>query len=712
VTRQKRNPKARAGLLAGALAAALLALPGTASAAVTSNVAAGDLTVTSDAGDAITITSVAGQVKVNGADPDSGAVTSANIDSIVVTGGPGNNVIDLTDVDAAAFPALTSVLLNGNGGEDTIDGSQLSDRIVGGDADDQSRGQGGDDTLVWNPGDDDDLNEGGDGNDTIEVNGGGGGEQFEIKPSTTPGRAQFDRTGPTPPGPFTLDIGTAERLDLNANGGDDTFNAAGGALGLALDIDGGTGNDTLDGGDGADLIKGGDDNDRIVGDDNPAGTRDESLGQAGDDTLVWNPGDDDDINEGGAGNDTVEVNGGGKEQFEVAPSATAGRVAFDRVQPDPTFGAPFSVDISDDTEKLDLNAAGGDDIVNSAAGLDALAFALDIDGGDGNDTLDGGDGADLIKGGAGNDRITADDNPAGTRDDSRGDAGDDTLVWNPGDDDDLNEGGDGNDTIEVNGGGGGEVFEVKPSTVAGRVLFDRTGPTPPGPFSLDIGTSERLDLNASGGDDSLNAAGPVDGLAGWTIDADGGEGNDTLAGGSQAVDVLSGGAGADTLRSRDQTADSLSGGTEVDSAVVDAQDTVNADIENVDRGQAQQPPAQDPPAQDPPAQDTVAPVVRIANKTVRVGRSRIVAVRLKCPAGEPEGCVIKIKLVRSGKSLGTKRISLDAGQTKAAKVKLTRKVFRQLKQREALNVRLALTATDDAGNTRKSSATLKLKLKR
>ena len=162
---------------------------------------------------------------------------------------------------------------------------------------------------------------------------------------------------------------------------------------------------TLDGGDGADNMNGGAGNDRVVGDNNPLGTRDLMVGGDGDDTLVWNPGDGDDINEGGAGNDTSEVNGGGKEQFEVKPSATPGRVAFDRVQPDPTFGAPFSVDISDDTERLDLNAGAADDIVNAADGLNALAFALDINGGDGNDVIDGGDGADNIAGGIGDDQI-------------------------------------------------------------------------------------------------------------------------------------------------------------------------------------------------------------------------------------------------------------------------------------------------------------------
>ena len=91
--------------------------------------------------------------------------------------------------------------------------------------------------------------------------------------------------------------------------------------------------------------------------------------------------------------------------------------------------------------------------------------------------------------GTDDDRIIGDNNAGGTRDLAEGEAGDDTLVWNPGDGDDINEGGDGIDTIEVNGGGGGEVFTVKPSTTVGRIAFDRTGPTPPGPFNLDIGTA-------------------------------------------------------------------------------------------------------------------------------------------------------------------------------------------------------------------------------
>src|SRR5215207_5215815 len=533
VARKQSSSRARLGVLAGAAAAALLAFPGIANAAVSSTVdGAGALTVTSTAGDAIAISCASGDVKINGADPGSGAAACADITSITVTGDDAANVINLAGATTADFTDVTAVTINGAGGNDTITGSQFADTISGGAGNDRivggrnpantrdtMLGEAGDDTLVWNPGDGDDTMDGADGNDTIEVNGGGGGELFTVKPSSTPGRVQFDRTGATPPGPFNLDIGTAERLDMNANGGDDTVTAANGlnALGFALDIDGGDGNDVLTGGDGPDLITGGAGNDRIVGGRNPANTRDTMRGDAGDDTLVWNPGDGDDTMDGADGNDTIEVNGGGGgEQFTVKPSSTPGRVQFDRTGPTPP--GPFNLDIGT-AERLDMNANGGDDTVTAANGLSALGFALDIDGGDGNDVLTGGDG---------NDRIVGGRNPANTRDIMLGEAGDDTLVWNPGDGDDTMDGADGNDTIdgaagndtiEVNGGGGGEQFTVKPSSTPGRVQFDRTGPTPPGPFNLDIGTSENLDMNANGGDDTVTAANGLNAL-GFALDID------------------------------------------------------------------------------------------------------------------------------------------------------------------------------------------------
>ena len=63
----------------------------------------------------------------------------------------------------------------------------------------------------------------------------------------------FDRTGPTPPGPFNLDIGTTEQLVLNAGAGDDRITGANGLAGrISSTFNGDDGNDSIRGTDGAD----------------------------------------------------------------------------------------------------------------------------------------------------------------------------------------------------------------------------------------------------------------------------------------------------------------------------------------------------------------------------------------------------------------------------------------------------------------------------
>ena len=153
----------------------------------------------------------------------------------------------------------------------------------------------------------------------------------------------------------------------------------------------------------------------------------------------------------------------------------------------------------------------------------------------GDDTLLGKGSNDQIFGGADNDVLTG-----GTGDDTVfGEAGNDRMIWNPGEGTDLNEGGDGVDSAEVNGGNGAETFTVTPN--GARVRFDRTAPAP---FSLDIGTTESLVLNANGGDDVVSAGNGLATLISLTVD--GGTGNDTITGGD-GNDTLLGGDGNDTI---------------------------------------------------------------------------------------------------------------------------------------------------------------------
>jgi Ca2+-binding RTX toxin-like protein len=158
-----------------------------------------------------------------------------------------------------------------------------------------------------------------------------------------------------------------------------------------------------------------------------------------------------------------------------------------------------------------LFGGSGNDVLTGGSGNDILR------GQGGDDTLMGKGGDDQLFGGAGNDTLIG-----GTGNDQVfGEGGADRLIWNPGDGTDLNEGGDGNDTVEVNGGNASEVFSATANGT--RVRFDRISPAP---FTLDIGTSENLVLNANGGDDSFSAGGDVAGLI--HISVDGGSGNDTL----------------------------------------------------------------------------------------------------------------------------------------------------------------------------------------
>src|SRR5436305_2939716 len=113
------------------------------------------------------------------------------------------------------------------------------------------------------------------------------------------------------------------------------------------------------------------------------------------------------------------------------------------------------------------------------------------------------------------------------------------MIWNPGEGTDLNEGGAGTDTTEVNGGNGAEAFTATPNGT--RVRFDRVSPAP---FSIDIGTTENLVLNANGGDDTFTGGNGLAPLIQLTVD--GGAGNDTITGGD-GNDLLLGGDGNDVI---------------------------------------------------------------------------------------------------------------------------------------------------------------------
>jgi Ca2+-binding RTX toxin-like protein len=314
--------------------------------------------------------------------------------------------------------------------------------------------------------------------------------------------------------------GALPRATLFGGAANDTLTGGSGADQLF----GQAGNDTLLGKGGGDLLFGGADNDTLTGGD----ADDQVFGQSGNDRMIWNPGDDTDLNEGGDATDTVEVNGGnGTEQFTTTANGT--RVRFDRVNP-----APFSIDIGT-SENLTLNANGGDDSYSATGNLAAL-IDVTVDGGAGNDTILGGNGADTLLGGDGNDSVDGNQG----NDFALLGAGDDSFQWDPGDGSDTVEGQDGRDTLAFNGANIAENIDV--SANGSRVRLFRNVAA----ITMDLNDVESIVARTIGGADNV----VVNDLSGTDVDdvvanvaanggGDDGQPDNVIANATTGADVVS-----------------------------------------------------------------------------------------------------------------------------------------------------------------------------
>ena len=484
--------------------------------------------------------------------------TLINIENIV---GSGHDDLLIGDADANR--------LDGGAGDDTLSGGAGDDTLDGGAGDDTLIGGGGADTLDGGAGTD----------DTASYAASAAGVTVSLSDNNN--NADGDAEGDTLSnienliGSAHIDIlagdGNANRLEggagadtLDGDAGDDTL--IGGAGGDTLD--GGAGDDTLIGGAGADTLDGGagtddtasyaasaagvsvdlSDNTNNAGGDAAGDTLSniENLigtdhadtltgdananrldGGAGADTLNGGAGDDTLI--GGAGGDTLD-GGAGTDTASYAASA-----------------AGVTVDLSDNTNNANGDAAGDtlsniENLIGSAH-IDILAGdgnANRLDGGAGDDQLIGGGGADTLDGGAGNDQLIggggADTLDGGDGADTlSGGAGDDTLDGGAGDD--MLTGSDGTDTLT--GGAGDDRID------GGAGADTLTG----GDGADTLSGGDGADTISGGaGADTLDGGDGGDLLVGGVGDdtIDGGDGGDLLVGGA-GDDTLTGGAGSDTL---------------------------------------------------------------------------------------------------------------------------------------------------------------------
>lgn len=291
-------------------------------------------------------------------------VAAADVTSMVVITGAGENSVDLTGVVSSVFTSLPTISVQGGNGDDVIIGSpDLAMSAAGQDGDDTITGSGSDDTITG--GDGDDSISGQAGNDSIDA---GDGDDVV--------------TGDD--GDDTI-VGDDGNDTLSGNLGNDSIVAGDGQDSLSghegLDtLNGNSGSDTISGDDGVDLIFGGGGDDLING----GLEGDTIIGNSGADTLMGDDGADfidggnsDDSIEGGAGNDTLNGMAGG--------DSLNGGDGDDTI-----FGGDGDDFAEGDSSDFTVAVAGNDSI-RGQSGDDTIIGIL------GADTLEGGTGNDLIR---------------------------------------------------------------------------------------------------------------------------------------------------------------------------------------------------------------------------------------------------------------------------------------------------------------------------
>lgn len=452
--------------------------------------------------------------------------------------------------------------IDGGAGNDTLRGGEGNDTLAGGDGSNRLYGDAGDDVMGAGIGNDllyggagSDILSAGAGNDTLFGDDGDdllfGGAGID---SLTGGSGNDMLFGDD--GNDTLSGGSGND-DAHGGLGNDFLDGAESDDFLFGDdgadiLYGRAGNDQADGGMGADKIWGGDGNDTLGG----GGDADSLSGETGDDRLSGGDGNDTLSGSVGAdwlsgdagadliygGNDADMVYGG--DGNDLLRGDASNDLLWGDAGNDILYGGNDSDILSGGEGNDRLSGELGNDILNGDNGVDMLW------GGDGNDTLAGGDGDDKLYGEAGNDSLSG------------------------GDGNDLLDGGAGADSLF--GGGGNDVLLTLKGVIyadGGAGADSLTGYT--GADTLLGGADNDLikggtgndSLSGGTGDDSILGGDGADRLSGEngsdTLSGDGG--NDYLSGGNDK-DSLSGGLGNDTL-SGGLGKDTLTGGSGVDTFV-------------------------------------------------------------------------------------------------------------------------------------------------
>lgn len=506
---------------------------------------------------------------------------NTSADALTVTG-PS---VDLSPVSFIDWDqSVDRVLINGDGGDNTLTGSAVADHITAGSGNDTVIGGLGNDVLSGNDGDD--TLDGGQGNDILNGDpgmdillGGGGNDIFRYTSQDLGEGGTIDGGGGNTD---TIEIGlgfevffaftdlsNVERVKFLSGGGTAIFGHGQiGTSGDFVSVRGSGSTDTLH-------VIGWSVNlstlsllnwsvSDIVLIQGNASLASMLIGSAKNDTITGGTGND--LIRGGAGADTMDGGDG-----------------IDRLS--------YSTALEGVTVNLQTQSTAGSSVTSTAFG-DIISNFENVSGGSGDDTLTGSDGANSIDGDAGNDTIRA----GGGADIVNGGGGNDVIETGAGEflvGESLNGGADTDrlsiltsvyvdfaaglvvniEELQFSDGGGYVGFTG--SQIGGTSLLMTVIGGAGADAVLVSGTqvdlsavtfinwdafSDFVQINGTAGDDVLTGSAVFDALHGSS-------GNDTLSGGGDddflsggsGDDILSGGTGDDEIHG-DQGADTMSGG--------------------------------------------------------------------------------------------------------------------------------------------------------
>jgi trimeric autotransporter adhesin len=301
---------------------------------------------------------------------------SANIEQLIISGPATSGTGNSSDNSIIGSGSINSLVLDGAAGNDVVVGSDQSDTLRGGSGNDVLLGLGGSNRLEGGAGDD--VIYSASSLDTIVENANGGFDTLYVNYNVTSLATDVEQL-----------ILNGAAVVGNGNSGNNTI--IGSLSGNSLSLDGGDGNDWIVGSNQSDTIAGGAGNDVIEG----LGGSNVMAGGAGDD-FYFSTSETDSVTEvGGGGFDTMYSN------HNVA-------LLGDQVELLIVYGAAVigNGNSGDNTIIGSISANGL--VLDGAAGNDAVVGSDQSDtllGGSGNDLLLGLGGSNRLEGGAGDDII-------------------------------------------------------------------------------------------------------------------------------------------------------------------------------------------------------------------------------------------------------------------------------------------------------------------